>query len=127
MVKRIVVVAVAALAIASPARAELATEEKLFVELLVSANFISAKCSGYDTDVDGTVKYADKIGVDGPRLALATIAATAAGGGKEYDRSALIPEVTRLTRARLLSLMREEKNVCANASRMEHLGFVRRK
>jgi hypothetical protein len=37
--KRIVAVAVAALAIASPARAELATEEKLFVELLVSANF----------------------------------------------------------------------------------------
>jgi hypothetical protein len=60
-------------------------------------------------------------------VALATIAAGAAGIGKEYDRSALIPELTRLTRTRLLSLMADEKNVYANAARLEPLGFGKRK
>jgi hypothetical protein len=47
-INRIVLAAVAALAIASPARAELDPQEKLFVELLMYSNAIATKCSGYE-------------------------------------------------------------------------------
>jgi hypothetical protein len=54
------------------------------------------KLSGYEFFENGLLKFGDATGVDAPRFLRATFAAAAAiGGGGEYNREDLIPEVTR--------------------------------
>lgn len=92
----------------------------------MGAVVIADKCSGYEFDIEGMTKSADMIGVDGRRLALASMTAAMAAKGMEYDRSHLIPEVTRFLRATAMSLV-NRKNPCADADRAIAIGFLKRK
>jgi hypothetical protein len=72
-------------------------EETIFVIVTLGRVVVLAKCDGYEVIENGLLKFGDATGVDAPRFLRATIAAAAAiGGGREYNREDLIPEVTRV-------------------------------
>lgn len=73
----------------------LSEEETIFVIVTLSRVIVAAKCDGYEMIENGLLKFGDATGVDAPRFLRATMAASLAIGGGEYNREDLIPEVTR--------------------------------
>lgn len=87
----------ACLAGTQPANAEaLSKEEMLYVAVMLSTAIVIANCGDRFDIIDGGLqKFGDINGVDGAKYGAAVVAAMKALGGLEYDRSDLIPEVTR--------------------------------
>ncbi|MCW2077941.1 UNVERIFIED_ORG: hypothetical protein M2193_000116 [Bradyrhizobium japonicum] len=91
----------------TPAAAENVNKE--FIALSTISAMVLLKCDGYEF-IDGAPrKAADQIGADFDTFAPATMNAIFAIADMEYDRSKLIPEVTRQVRSNLEELMVDHK------------------
>jgi hypothetical protein len=81
-----------------------------FVALAVISYAVSQKCPAYDFVDGGARLAADQQGVDFDTYGPATLAAIFAIMGNDYDRSKLIPAVTRQVRSDLTELLGEIGN-----------------
>jgi hypothetical protein len=77
----------------------LAQPEKDYVALMTLSVGVTNMCDGYDVDDKNVLKFADTRAVDIHKLGLATFKAIEEIVGMDYDRSALIPEVTGIVRS----------------------------
>ena len=77
----------------------LAQPEKDYVALMTLSVGVTNMCDGYDVDDKNVLKFADTRAVDIHKLGLATFNAIEEIVGMDYDRSALIPEVTGIVRS----------------------------
>lgn len=84
------------LALCSPAIAD--EEDDTFVTLTVMNAYVSVDCPGYQTVAGGLVNWADKHGIDEAYLPAILHAMAANIGDDDYDRTKLIPHVTKYTR-----------------------------
>ena len=73
--------------------------EKDYVALMTLSVGVTNMCDGYDVDDKNVLKFADTRAVDIHKLGLATFNAIEEIVGMDYDRSALIPEVTGIVRS----------------------------
>jgi hypothetical protein len=93
------------LAFIAPAQAENVNRE--FIALATISYTVIQKCPGYEF-IDGSArKAADQVGADFDTYGPATMNAIFAIMDMEYDRSKLIPEVTRQVRSNLEELVGE--------------------
>jgi hypothetical protein len=124
MMKRLFAIAVALLTIATPALAEtLSFLEKRYVVILTGAGMMAAECNAKIVP-RGAVRFADSIGIDsidGDRLNDAVDAAAGAHANQSYDRSKLIPDVTRIVNEAAAEiqqdLQRDRATACAEWSK----------
>jgi hypothetical protein len=93
-----------ALALTSPAQAEVNQTDKSFILLTTGTIIQATMCSGYDIIDGATRKYADMNGADFDNLKGAVLAAVNAQIGREYDRADLIPEVTQIVRSMFIEM-----------------------
>ena len=97
-------VALATAALAFSASSANALEDQLskldqsIVVNMIGGVIVITKCSGYKYKEGGLIRMSERLGVDGDRLLAAIMAAVNVMNDLPYDRSALIPEVTRLVR-----------------------------
>jgi hypothetical protein len=97
-------VALATAALAFGASSVSALEDQLskldqsIVANMIGGVIVITKCSGYKYKEGGLIRMSERLGVDGDRLLAAIMAAVNVTNDLPYDRSALIPEVTRLVR-----------------------------
>jgi hypothetical protein len=118
------------LALSAPAKAENVNRE--FIALATISFTVLQKCEGYEF-IDGSAqKAADQVGADFDTYGPATMNAVFAIMGWEYDRSKLIPEVTRQVRSNLNELIGElrkgDRYFCNKyGAVMLNVGFMRRK
>jgi hypothetical protein len=98
-------------AIADPTDYEpLTLADQAFVMAAVGTARVGIYCPDY-VDVPGALlRHGDANGADTTRLAAAIIQAGRLGVGLDYDRSKLIPQVTRLRNDTLDTLDKEAKN-----------------
>lgn len=76
-------------------RAEpLITPEKAYVVLMTVSVAFTNMCDGYDVDDASVLKFTEARGVDIHKLGPAILNAIEAIADTDYDRLALIPEVT---------------------------------
>jgi hypothetical protein len=121
-------VAALALAFTSPAKAEDVNRE--LIALATISYTVIQKCPGYEFIDGGARKAADQIGADFDTYGPATMNAIFAIMSMEYDRSKLIPEVTRQVRSNLEELMGElrkgERYFCKKyGAVMVNVGFMK--
>jgi hypothetical protein len=79
--------------------AELSSDEHGFVSLIINTMYVAHLC-GYVPVKETVVKIGDSIGIDS-KIEPATVSAVQAIIHADYDRTLLIPEVTRLVRIML--------------------------
>ena len=79
-------------AIAEP----LTDQDKAYVVASVASVIVLGKCPQYGAVTNSLQTFADKIGVNSNVIGPAILNAMQMGAGMEYDRTKLIPEVTRL-------------------------------
>jgi hypothetical protein len=79
--------------------AELSSDERGYVSLVINAMYVAHFC-GYVPVKETVVKIGDSIGIDS-KIEPATVSAMQAIIHADYDRTLLIPEVTRLVRVML--------------------------
>ena len=77
---------------------QLSKLDQSFVVNMIGGVIVITKCSGYKYKEGGLIRMSDRLGIDGDRLTHAVLAAVNVANNLPYDRSALIPEVTRLVR-----------------------------
>src|ERR1700745_1664206 len=92
------------LALASPAHAELSMTDRTFVIVTTGSIIVATICPGYDIPDGAVRKQADLNGADFDGLSPAIGAAMSAQLDREYDRTALIPDVTQVVRAMFLEM-----------------------
>lgn len=118
-----------ALALSSPAKAGVNQD---FIALSATGMMVILKCDGYGY-VDGAVqKAADRMGADFDTYAPATMNAVFAIAEMDYDRTKLIPDVTRQVRSTLeellVDLKKGERVFCKKyGDLMISIGWLRRK
>lgn len=92
--------AVALMLVSAPAKAEMDNPTIKFVVRGTMALVVATMCDNYEQPDGSVQRYADRLGVDFDTYAPATFNAMRAQvNGLNYDRSALIPEVTRAVAA----------------------------
>jgi hypothetical protein len=74
----------------------LTLEDQAFVMALVGTVRIEIYCPDYVAVPGAVLQRGDAVGADTARLGAAILQAGRAGNGLDYDRSKLIPQVTRL-------------------------------
>ncbi|TYO65466.1 hypothetical protein FXV83_16150 [Bradyrhizobium hipponense] len=115
----------------TPAAAENVNRE--FIALATISYTVINKCGDQYEFIDGSAqKAADQVGADFDTYGPATMNAIFVIIGIEYDRTKLIPEVTRFVRADLEELMGEikkgERYFCKKyGATMVKVGFMKRK
>jgi hypothetical protein len=134
-VNRRIAQALLALLIASNSSATaepLAPPEQAYVILMTMSVAVTNMCEGYDVDDTKVLNFADARGVDIQKLGPATFNAIEAIVGADYDRSVLVPEVTRVVRS-VSDKMSDDVSktgkavVCRRYGRMlTGVGFLRR-
>jgi hypothetical protein len=88
--------------------AELSSDEHGFVSLIINAMYVAQLC-GYVPVKETVVKIGDSIGIDS-KIEPATVSAVQAIIHADYDRTLLIPEVTRLVRIMMDQMEGETRN-----------------
>jgi hypothetical protein len=71
-------------------------QDQAFVVASVASVAVLAKCNGFEASTNSVVKLGDRMGVDAERLSNAITQAIRVGSDLDYDRSQLVPWVTRL-------------------------------
>jgi hypothetical protein len=93
-------VLLAAFLFVTPTRADdpkpLTSEDKTFVIAVIATMRVVGDCPGYQVPPGALLKYGDSLGVDFYVIFRAVAEASLVDIGVDYDRSKLIPEVTRL-------------------------------
>jgi hypothetical protein len=87
---------------------ELSSDEHGFVSLVINAMYVAQLC-GYVPVKETVVKIGDSIGIDS-KIEPATVSAMQAIIHGDYDRTLLIPEVTRLVRIMMDQMEGETRN-----------------
>lgn len=105
------------------------SDEKLFVDTYVVTRFVLVVCPGYVSDDDTPMKLADKMGVEGAKIWDAARAALLAKMDQPYERSDLIPEVTREVTAAMNDNAEQIANgrVCSLVPSFVKVGWLKRK
>lgn len=115
--KKIIALAVAGFFCSTPAFA-LSEEETAYTISMISSLTVAQKCPGYEIVPGAVGKWGDQNGVDVVKTGAAVEAAIAAIMDKEYQRSDLIPGVTRLVNSTINALVKDltksEKAYCRN-------------
>lgn len=121
-----------ALALALTSRAKAENVNREFIALATISYAVINKCGEQYEFIDGSArKAADQVGADFDTYGPATMNAIFAILDMEYDRSKLIPEVTRQVRSNLEELIGEIKKgdryFCKKyGAVMTNVGFMRR-
>jgi hypothetical protein len=102
---RTLLAAVTILALSVPARA-IDRADEAFVVMLTTTLPVTGICKGFDVDPDGMGRWSNKNGVDGIVLVPAVKAAVASFLGEPYDKTKLVPAVTKIVRSILPELGR---------------------
>jgi hypothetical protein len=111
----------------------LAEPEKAYVTLVTLAIGVTNMCDEYDVDDMAILKFTAARAVDVERLGPATLNALEAVVGTDYDRGALIPEVTSIVRSVSDRMTRDVSKsgralVCDRyAKKLIAVGFLRTK
>jgi hypothetical protein len=90
------------LLISSPASLSagpLTRPERDYVALMTLSIGITNMCDGYDVDDTNVLRFADSRAVNISKLGPATLNAIEAIVGADYDKTALIPEVTQVVQS----------------------------
>jgi hypothetical protein len=85
----------ASAAMAPAHAAQLDDANRTFVHRVIVIVSVMSACPGYEYVHDGMTKSGDLLGADSAVINAAIMAYMAMRSGEEYDRSLLIPEVTR--------------------------------
>lgn len=94
-------------------------QETDYVYAVVSAIAIETQCPGLELSKEGLQRFADQNGADEHKMGAAIWAAIGAkSSSHDYDRAALIPEVTRAVSVAIVNLSAEKdsdpKHWCKN-------------
>jgi hypothetical protein len=87
----------------------LTLQDQAFVMAVVGTARVGVYCPDYVNVPGALVRHGDANGADTTRLGAAIMQAGRLGFGLDYDRSKLIPQVTRLRNDTLDTLDKEEK------------------
>jgi len=116
----------------SAAADPLSQEDQAFIMASVGTVKVTHECPGYELVPGALVKYGDRAGADTERIWPAILEAVRINANMDYDRSKLIPEVTRLVNVTADTLIDHSKK--DNARFCKHwtdfyvgLGLIRRK
>lgn len=110
----------------------LSDQEAALVIAAVGSMRVTTECTGYEGIENSWLTLGDKMGVDSERLADAIQQALAVSANMQYDRSKLIPEVTRLFRQTYDSMTDEQDKdkakFCARwGEALIKMGVIKRK
>lgn len=97
--------AVALTLVSTPVSAGNDNINKDLIALMSISAAVFANCGDLDVNYPGMVKWSDQNGADLDTYSPAVVAAIGAIMENDYDRSKLIPEVTRLVRKNLSELL----------------------
>ncbi|ARQ95429.1 hypothetical protein [Bradyrhizobium phage BDU-MI-1] len=130
---RTIAASAVALALVSPASAGSNTNiDRELAGLLVMSFGVHNNCPAYELVDGGAVRFADARGANYDKIGIAAVNAITAIAGGDYDRSKLIPEVTRFVRDGMIELGGEitkfgKAKFCAKyGAVMENVGFMKK-
>jgi hypothetical protein len=116
---------------ASLSAATLTRPERDYVAMMTLSVGVTNMCDGYDVDDAKVLRFADSRTINIKRLGSATWNAIEAIVGADYDKSALIPEVTQLVRSVSDTMTRDvsksgKATVCDRyGKQLTSVGFLR--